>query len=49
MVAYFFFGPATLYNLEPRLLATALVPLGEATVPDTSAIEWLLEKSKSFP
>ena len=33
MVAYFFFGPATLDNLEPRLLATALVPVGEATVP----------------
>ena len=33
MVTYFFFGPATLANLEPRLLATALVPLGEATVP----------------
>ena len=33
MVAYFFFGPATLDNLEPRLLATALVPLGEVTVP----------------
>ena len=33
MVTYFFFGPETLANLEPRLLATALVPLGEATVP----------------
>ena len=33
MVTYFFFGPATLANLELRLLATALVPLGEATVP----------------
>ena len=33
MVAYFFFGPATLDNLEPMLLATALVPLGDATVP----------------
>ena len=33
MVTYFFFGPAALANLEPRLLATALVPLGEATVP----------------
>ena len=33
MVAYFFFGPATLDNLEPRHLATTLVPLGEATVP----------------
>ena len=33
MVTYFFFGPATLANLEPRFLATALVPLGEATVP----------------
>ena len=33
MVTYFFFGPATLANLEPRLLATALVPLGEATEP----------------
>ena len=33
MVAYFCFDPATLDNLEPRLLATTLVPLGEATVP----------------
>ena len=33
MVTYFFFGPATLANLEPRFLATALVPLWEATVP----------------
>ena len=33
MVAYFFFGAATLDILEPRFLATALVPLGEATVP----------------
>ena len=33
MVAYFFFGVATLDILEPRFLATALVPLGEATVP----------------
>ena len=33
MVTYFFFGPATLDNLEPKFLATALVPLGEATVP----------------
>ena len=33
MVTYFFFGPATLANLEPRLLAVVLVPLGEATVP----------------
>ena len=32
MVAYFFFGHATLDNLEPRFLATVLVPLGEATV-----------------
>ena len=36
MVAYFFFGPATLDNLERRLLVTALVPLGEATVPRDS-------------
>ena len=33
METYFFFGPATLANLEPRILATVLVPLGEATVP----------------
>ena len=33
MVTYFFFGPATLANLESRFLATALVLLGEATVP----------------
>ena len=33
MVTYSYFGPATLANLEPRLPATALVPLGEATVP----------------
>ena len=33
MVTYFFFGPATLDNLEPRFLGRALVPLGEATVP----------------
>ena len=33
MVTFFFFGPASLANLDPRLLATALVPLGEATVP----------------
>ena len=32
MVTYFFFGPATLANLEPRFLATTLVRLGEATV-----------------
>ena len=30
-LTYFFFGPATLAHLEPRLLATVLVPLGEAT------------------
>ena len=33
METYFFFGPSTLANLEPRFLATVLVPLGEATVP----------------
>ena len=33
VVTYFFFGPATLANLEFRLLATELPPLGEATVP----------------
>ena len=33
IVTYFFLGPATLANLEFRFLATALVPLGEATVP----------------
>ena len=33
MVTYFFFGPATLANLEPRFLPITLVPLGEATVP----------------
>ena len=33
MVTYFFFGPATLANLESRFLAAAIVPLGEATVP----------------
>ena len=33
MVTSFFFGPATLDNLEPRFLASVLVPLGEAMVP----------------
>ena len=33
IVTYFFFGPATLANLENRLLATVPPPLGEATVP----------------
>ena len=33
MVIYFFFGPATVDNVEPRFLATVLVPVGEATVP----------------
>ena len=33
MVTYFFFGRATLANLEPRFFSTALVPVGEAMVP----------------
>ena len=33
MVTYFFFGPATLANLQPRFLATKLVQFREATVP----------------
>ena len=33
IVTYFFFGPATLANLEFRLLATEFPPLWEGTVP----------------
>ena len=45
MVAYFLFGPATLANLEPRILATALVLLGEAAEPRDG---WAAEREGSL-